>query len=97
MIADERLISLKDLPKYLEARDGKRLALPTIYRWINSGLCGIRLEVIYLAGRAHTSVEALRRFDLAVTTAKLGKTKKITSTPTQVARAHERAKRKLAT
>lgn len=68
----EELVVLKELPKRLPRRDGKQINLSTIYRWKNKGLYGVRLETCYHAGIQHTSLEAVGRFDEAVTIAKNG-------------------------
>ncbi len=95
---NESLLALSELPKYLERRDGRRPSVATLYRWISRGLNGVHLEVLYRAGRPYSSVEALRRFDEAVTVAKLGQCPRVLPSSTGIATtAHERAKRKLAT
>ena len=94
---NESLLALSELPKYLERRDGRRPSVATLYRWISRGLNGVQLEVLYRAGRPYSSVEALRRFDEAVTVAKLGQVPRVMkSSPAIAAAAHERAKRRLA-
>lgn len=93
----ETLISLGKVPKFLQERDGRRPGASTVYRWISSGLHGVRLEVIYRAGRAYTSVEALRRFDEAVTIAKgRAAPQAPSSTDRHAEKAHQRAMRRLA-
>lgn len=51
-------------------RNGKPPAPSTIWRWIHSGLHGVRLEVVYIGGTPYTSAEALYRFFAAVTVAR---------------------------
>lgn len=92
----ETLISLKNLPRFLEKRDGRKPSIGTIYRWISKGLNGCKLEVVYRAGRPFSSEEALRRFDDAVTAARLGATHATTTSNKAASQAHERAKRRLA-
>jgi hypothetical protein len=93
----ESLILFSELPNHLPRKGGKKIALPTCYRWRNQGLCGVRLEVVYIAGIVYTSRESLRRFDELVTAAKLAPSLPIAkATPKQASRAHERAKAKLA-
>lgn len=58
----ERLISLKEAPKHLPKRNGKRAHYSTIFRWANKGARGRVLESILVGGVRYTSVEALRRF-----------------------------------
>lgn len=93
----ENLVSLKDLPGFLEKRDGRKPSIGTVYRWISRGLNGCKLEVVYRAGRPFSSVEAIRRFDEAVTVAKLGQAPRVMPSNIAIAAAaHERAKRRLA-
>ena len=95
MIEDEELIPLCELPNRLPKRNGKQINISTIYRWRNRGLRGVRLEVNYRLGQPCTSLEALKRFDMAVTAAiegpKVGGIQ-----PANNRQAHELAKRKLA-
>ncbi len=59
----ESLISLHDIPRILPARpNGKRLHVSAIYRWVQRGIRGIRLEVVRVGGTTYTSREALQRF-----------------------------------
>ncbi len=95
MIEDEELIPLCELPNRLPKRNGKQINISTIYRWRNRGLRGVRLEVTYRLGQPCTSLEALKRFDLAVTTAIEGP-KVLGAKHTNNRQAHELAKRKLA-
>ena len=62
-IAREQLISLHEVPTILPPRpSGKRLHISTIYRWVQRGIRGIRLEVVKVGGTTYTSREALQRF-----------------------------------
>ena len=96
-IHDETLILISQVPKELPKRNGKRLNLSTVYRWKQRGLDGVILETCYVGGQQFTSLEALRRFDEAVTAAKNGAriTPMREATPAQRDRAHDRAKQKL--
>lgn len=99
MLAGETLVPFSELPDQLPKRNGRKISTPTIYRWKQVGLSGVKLEVAYIAGIAHTSLEAIDRFNERVTAAKLGPSTiplKSTSTSKQVERAHERAVKKLA-
>ena len=92
----EDMILFSDLPNHLPKKNGKKISLPTCYRWRNTGLEGIRLEVCYIAGIVYTSKQALRRFDERVTAAKLAPNVPMSkATPKQVAKAHEAAKKRL--
>jgi hypothetical protein len=61
----ERLITLAEVPRlnWLPIRrGGKRLHLSTVYRWVQRGLRGVRLETIQFGGTQCTTEAALLRF-----------------------------------
>lgn len=92
----ETIVQVSQAHKHLPQRGDKPLHRSTFYRWIMKGLHGVRLETCYVGGIHCTSIEALRRFDAAVTAAKLGPTQAGDSSTLNHSRAHEAAKRKLA-
>lgn len=62
-IGHEQLVSLRDVRKLLPARsNGKRIHISAVYRWVQRGVGGTRLEVIRVGGTTYTSREALQRF-----------------------------------
>jgi hypothetical protein len=62
-LASEQLVSLHDVPKLLPPRpNGKRVHISAVYRWVQRGIRGTRLEVIRVGGTTYTSREALQRF-----------------------------------
>lgn len=62
-IGNEQLVSLRDVPKLLPTRSsGKRVHISAVYRWVQRGVRGNRLEVIRVGGTTYTSREALQRF-----------------------------------
>ena len=61
-LAAETTIPLSDAPKHLPAKNGKRIHLATVYRWIMRGVQGVKLESLKVGGGRVTSVEALQRF-----------------------------------
>ena len=62
-IGAEELVSLRDVPKLLPAKaDGKRIHISAVYRWVQRGIKGVRLEAIHIGGTSYTSREALQRF-----------------------------------
>jgi len=62
-IGTEHLISINDVPRQLPTRrNGKRVHISAVYRWIQRGVRGVHLEVLKIGGTAYTSVEALQRF-----------------------------------
>jgi hypothetical protein len=62
-IGTEQLVSLHEVPRLLPARgSGKRIHISAVYRWVQRGIRGTRLEVIRVGGTTYTSREALQRF-----------------------------------
>lgn len=90
----EKLIPLAEVPALLPpGRSGRRVHVSAVFRWVQKGLKGIRLEAVQLAGRRVTSREALSRFFQALsagaglTDAAAAKTR----TPARRQREHEKA------
>jgi len=96
MLENEELIPLSELPHRLPRRKGKRISLSTLYRWRNRGLRGVRLEVTYRLGQPCTIMEAVARFDRAVTLAIEGPRLLPVASEAPPRAAHELAKRRLA-
>ena len=62
-IATETVISPKGAVPYVpRRRKGKRVALATIYRWMEPGVRGVKLEYLQVGNCRCTSVQALQRF-----------------------------------
>ena len=62
-ISIENLIPIRDVPRRLPPRPtGKRVHISAVYRWIQRGVQGVRLEYIKIGGTTYTSKEALQRF-----------------------------------
>jgi Protein of unknown function (DUF1580) len=62
-ISTETVLSPAEARNRLPARRaGKRPDIATIYRWMQIGCRGIRLEFIVIGGTRCTSLEALQRF-----------------------------------
>jgi hypothetical protein len=61
----EHLLNLRQAAASLPTRPN----LSTIFRWMQRGCRGIRLETILIGGTRHTSTEALQRFFEATTAA----------------------------
>lgn len=62
-IASESLIPLHEVPQRLPPRpSGRPIHMSTVYRWIQRGVRGTRLESIRIGGTTYTSIEALQRF-----------------------------------
>lgn len=68
--SSDTLISLNQVPSHLENLTGKRPHLASIYRWLKTGIAGVRLESLIIGGTRVTSIEALERFFQASTEAK---------------------------
>jgi hypothetical protein len=81
-LLNEELVDLSTARRTLipRKRSGKTVAPSTVWRWINSGLDGVRLEVCYIGSVPHTSKPALCRFFDAVTAARFAKKLKCEST-----------------
>src|SRR4051794_28442253 len=58
----ERVIPLRDYPKHVPPRNGKRLSRYAGYRYAVRGVRGVKLETIQLPSGRHTSLEAIARF-----------------------------------
>jgi hypothetical protein len=64
-IESETLIPLREVSKLLPVRpNGRRVHISAIYRWVQRGIKGVRLEAIRIGGTTYTSREALQRFAL---------------------------------
>lgn len=59
----ETLIPIRAVPDRLPRRpSGKKLHVSAVYRWLQRGVGGVRLESVKIGGTTYTSVEALARF-----------------------------------
>lgn len=56
------LVEISKMPTRLEKLIGKRLNISTIYRWMNKGIAGIRLETVLVGGQRYTSLAWVQRF-----------------------------------
>ena len=62
-IATEQLMPIREVPRFLPPRlSGRRVHVSAVYRWMNRGVRGVRLEGVKVGGTMYTSVEALQRF-----------------------------------
>lgn len=57
-VTTEKVIAIKDVPTLVPGRP----ALMTVYRWLNRGVRGRRLETVLVGGKRYTSQEAITRF-----------------------------------
>ena len=59
----EDLIPLNKIRNYLPKRDPpKRPSLNTIWRWINRGLGGVKLDTVEIGSKTFTTKQAVARF-----------------------------------
>lgn len=85
--ARETLVALADVPAHLpDRRGGRRPHVSTIYRWVQRGCRGVKLESLQVGGTSCTSLEALQRFFERLTAARNGE-----PAPTRTSRQRQRA------
>jgi hypothetical protein len=60
--SDAELLTLAEAARRLPRIDGKKIAIPTLWRWCRKGLRGARLEYLRVGRRVCTTREALMRF-----------------------------------
>ena len=59
----ESVISLSEAARHLpRLRQGRKVHVGTLYRWISRGVGGVRLEAVKIGRTLVTSREALQRF-----------------------------------
>jgi Protein of unknown function (DUF1580) len=90
-IHTETLVSIKEIPKHFPGRPHTA----TIWRFIQRGIRGVKLETLLCGGKRFSSLEALQRFVERTTAAADGDSLPIASTPSHRRRAHEKACREL--
>ncbi len=62
-MSEETLIPIGQVPQKLPPRpSGKSVHVTSVYRWINHGVRGVKLESLKVGGTTYTSTEALQRF-----------------------------------
>ncbi len=61
-IKSEKLLPIKDVPKWCEQTFEKRVSMSTIYRWHLRGIRGVKLETILIGGQRYTSYTRLTDF-----------------------------------
>lgn len=80
-ISAEQMMTLSQATRELPGRP----AVSTLWRWLQHGVRGVRLETIMVGGVRYTSRESLQRFAEAVTAASDGG-----PTPTRTSRQKQR-------
>lgn len=68
-VQSEEVVSIREATGHVPKRNGKKVAVSTVWRWAMRGVRGIRLETIVIGGTRRTSLEALQRFFENVTAA----------------------------
>lgn len=61
-VLNEELIALTDVADHLPRRGGRKVNYSTIFRWVQRGIRGKRLETVRMGGCRFTSKAALNRF-----------------------------------
>ncbi len=62
-LLSERLLTLQQAAEFLpRLRRGRKVHPHTLYRWISTGVRGVRLDVVRVGRTLVTSVEGLQRF-----------------------------------
>lgn len=84
-IQSESLVSIKETPARLPSRPH----VATVWRWIQRGCRGVKLETVLVGGRRFTSEESIQRFVEATTAAANGEA--ANHVPTRRRRAVEQA------
>lgn len=67
-ISSEQMVPVNQVPAHLPGRTH----CSTIWRWVNKGVRGQRLETVMIGGIRYTSLESLQRFVEATTRAANG-------------------------
>ena len=78
-VEHDTLISLRQLPSFLQKRIGKRIHLSTIFRWRRRGIFGVQLECISIGRQTYTTLEAVIKFFEASTDARQNQPVRLTS------------------
>lgn len=60
--SNEDLLTLAAAARRLPRIDGRKIAIPTIWRWCRKGLRGVHLEYVRVGRKICTTHEALLRF-----------------------------------
>jgi Protein of unknown function (DUF1580) len=62
-VSREELIPIRLVPRRLPPRpSGRSVHVSAVYRWVQRGVRGVRLDAIRIGGTTYTSQEALQRF-----------------------------------
>jgi hypothetical protein len=65
-VAEEDLIPLKAVCKMFPGRTGRGTSLSTVWRWIQHGRRGHKLQSLVIGGQRYTSKQAVTRFLAAI-------------------------------
>lgn len=81
-ILDESPDGFAGIAKQLPRVDGKRISIPTLWRWATLGVRGVTLETLRLGGRYLTSLAAVERFGRKLAEQGVQRQPRTTTTPT---------------
>ena len=85
----ESLISINEAPSHIPTRPH----VATVWRWIQRGVRGVKLETALIGGKRYTSQEAIQRFIEGTTAASSGQPVKRATPSRSRQAAMERAER----
>lgn len=88
--------NLKRLLDAIEEATGRRPHISTAIRWRTRGCSGIRLDAVMIGNQWFSTVDAVRAFVEATTTARSGRTELNDETPGQAKHRAERSAKQLA-
>ena len=87
-------IPINEVPRRLPRRGGKKVHISTVWRWVNRGVRGVKLESLTIGGRRYVRPEALEVFLEALNRPQTAAPQP--QQPTQRRREAERAAREVA-
>lgn len=89
----EELVTLRQAARMLpKRRQDRPIHVSTLFRWVQAGVKGIKLEHVVIGGALHTSKQALQRFADALTAQRSGEAPNLNNSTT-ARKAHEAAVR----
>lgn len=92
----EEMLSLAAAAREVPGRSGRGVNVSTVWRWVQRGIRGVRLETLVCGGVRFTSRQAIQRFFVATTVAADGVPSQQIATPKQRQRQIAAAERDLA-
>lgn len=68
-LPSEDSLPIREVPAEIQKTTGQRPHLATIWRWVQRGCRGVKLETVLVGGRRFTSRQAIQNFVLETTAA----------------------------